>query len=217
MDYTRTLMIKKNVWQKFWREGVSITIYTLNRAQVKKGTNQIHCELWYGYAPNVKYLEVFGRKCYILKDTWKGKNDAKNDKGIFLGYSTKSKAYKCLNTNTKKFVESANVRAGEFVEKNEEWCKNEPKDYKNFAYIYEGEPSTLPKQEKKVFEHQIEEVKSHKEETKHQSKEVELHKEIPRGDETSWTNWATTRRNKIWTCLRKICKKTPCTWSNNWR
>ena len=36
------------------------------------------------------------------------KLDAKSDEGIFLGYSTKRKGYKCLNSNTKKVVESEN-------------------------------------------------------------------------------------------------------------
>lgn len=52
----------------------------------------------------------------ILKDNRDGKLDAKSEKGIFLGYSTRSKAYKCLNSNTNKIVESANVRIDEFVE-----------------------------------------------------------------------------------------------------
>ena len=34
-------------------------------------------------------------------------------KKTFLGYSTRSKAYKCLNTNTNKIVESANVKFDE--------------------------------------------------------------------------------------------------------
>ena len=42
--------------------------------------------------------------------------DAKSDKGIFLGYSTRSKAYKCLNANNEKVVESANVNFDEHVE-----------------------------------------------------------------------------------------------------
>ena len=87
------------------REVVSTPMYTLNRVQVKKCTNVTPIELWYGYAPNVKYFKVFGRKCYILKDNRNEKIDAKSDEGIFLGYSTKIKAYKCLNSNTKKVVE----------------------------------------------------------------------------------------------------------------
>ena len=84
--------------------------------QVKKGTHFTPFELWYGYSPNVKYFKVFGRKCYILKDVRNGKLDAKRKEGLFLGYSTRSKAYKCLNTNSKKIVESANVNFDEYTE-----------------------------------------------------------------------------------------------------
>ena len=56
---------------------------------------------------------MFGCKCYILKDSRNGKFDAKSDEDIFLRYSTRSKAYKCLNTNTNKIVESENVNFDE--------------------------------------------------------------------------------------------------------
>ena len=64
----------------------------------------------------MKHFKVFGRKYYILKYSRNGKFDAKSDEGIFLGYSTRSKAYKCLNTNTNKIVESANVNFDEYIE-----------------------------------------------------------------------------------------------------
>ena len=35
--------------------------------------------------------------------------DPKSDKGIFLGYSTKSRAYKVFNSRTKVMMESINV------------------------------------------------------------------------------------------------------------
>ena len=59
---------------------------------------------------------MFGCECYILKDYRNRKFDAKSDEGIFLGYSTRSKAYKCLIANTKKVVESTNVNFDEHVE-----------------------------------------------------------------------------------------------------
>ena len=86
---------------KYWKEPVSIDVYTLNRIQVKKGTNLTPYELWFGYTPSVKYFKIFGRKFYILKGEKKGKLGAKGEEGILLGYLTRSKAYKCLNTNTK--------------------------------------------------------------------------------------------------------------------
>ena len=75
MDCARTLMMEKNVALKHWREVVSIAIYTLNCVQLKKATHLTPCELWYEYSPNVKYLKVFGSKCYILKDFKNGKLD----------------------------------------------------------------------------------------------------------------------------------------------
>ena len=102
MDCARILIMEKDVSQKYQREPVSTVVYTLNQVQVKKGKTKTSFELQYGYAPNVKYFKVFGSKFYILKDNRNGKLDAKSDEGIFLGYSTKSKAYKCLNSNINK-------------------------------------------------------------------------------------------------------------------
>ena len=70
-------MMEKNVSQKYWREAVSTTIYTMDRVQVKKGTNATPCELWYGYDPNVKYFKFFGGRCYIPKDSRNENLDAK--------------------------------------------------------------------------------------------------------------------------------------------
>jgi hypothetical protein len=42
-----------------------------------------------------------------------GKFDATIDEGIFLGYSTRSKAYRCFNKKMRKNVESTNVKVVE--------------------------------------------------------------------------------------------------------
>ena len=60
IDYARTLMMKKNVELKYWREVVSTAVYTLNRVQVKKGTKVTPFELWYDHSPNVKNFKIFG-------------------------------------------------------------------------------------------------------------------------------------------------------------
>ena len=108
--------MEKNVALKYQREAVSTAVYTLNRVQIKKGTHATPFELWYGHSPNVKYLKIFGSRFYILKDNRKGNLDTKSDEGIFLSYSTRSKAYKCLDVNTNKVVESANVKFDELAE-----------------------------------------------------------------------------------------------------
>ena len=89
----------------------------------------------------MKYFKIFGSKCYIPKDDKSGKFNAKSDEGIFLGYSTRRKAYKCLNINTKKVVESANVNFDEFAEENEIEPAKELEQYRSFIYFYDGIPN----------------------------------------------------------------------------
>ena len=82
----------------------------INRANLRPNTFQTAYELWNGKKPNVKYFRVFGSKCYILRDRESlGKFDSKSDDGIFLGYSTTSRAYRVYNLRTSMFMESANV------------------------------------------------------------------------------------------------------------
>ena len=58
----------------------------------------------------MKYYRVFGSKCYILNDRENPRKfDAKSDEGIFLGYSTNSRAYRVYNKCTKTVMESINV------------------------------------------------------------------------------------------------------------
>ena len=121
-------MIEKNISIKYWKEAINTTVHTLNRVQLKKDTFKTPYELWYGYKPNVIYFKVFGSKCYILKESRKGKLDLKGDEGIFLGYSCKSKAFRCLNLSTHKIIESAHVRIDEFAEKSEQKSNKEPED-----------------------------------------------------------------------------------------
>ena len=99
----------------------------------RKGTHSTPFELWYGYSPNVKYFKVFGSKCYILKDARNGKFDAKSEEGIFLGYSTRSKEYKCLNTNTNKIVESINVNFEEYTKVHDVEPMKNLEEYKSFV------------------------------------------------------------------------------------
>lgn len=58
----------------------------------------------------MKYFKVFESTCYILRDRENlGKFDSKSDEGIFLGYSTRSKAYRVFNKRTSSMKESINV------------------------------------------------------------------------------------------------------------
>ena len=58
----------------------------------------------------MKYFRIFGSTCFMLKDEENvGKFDSRSDEGIFLGYSSTSKAYRVYNKRTMKVMETVNV------------------------------------------------------------------------------------------------------------
>ena len=67
-------------------------------------------ELWKGKKLSVKYFRVSGSRCYVLKDHENlGKFESKSEEGIFLGCSSKSRAYRVYILSSKCMVESINV------------------------------------------------------------------------------------------------------------
>ena len=91
-------------------EAVNTACHTVNRVYFSPGTNKTPYELWKGRKPNVKYFRIFGSTCFILKDKENvGKFDSQSDEGIFLGYSSTSKAYRVYNKRTMKVTEIVNV------------------------------------------------------------------------------------------------------------
>ena len=94
----------------FWGEAAFASITILNQANVQVNSTQTPHELWYGKTPTVKYFKVFGSKCYIKRtDENLGKFEPRADEGILLGYSSRSKGYKCYNIRPGKIVESIDV------------------------------------------------------------------------------------------------------------
>jgi predicted nucleotidyltransferase len=106
----RVMIHAKNMAQHFWGEAVHTACHIINLVFLRPGTTKTPYELWRGKKPTVKYFRVFGSTCYILRDRENlGKFDAKSDVGIFLGYSTTSKASRVYNSRTKIVMESINV------------------------------------------------------------------------------------------------------------
>lgn len=113
-EMDRTMLNEANLPDKHWKEAVHTSVYILNRVQIRVKSTFTPYELWYGKATSIKYFKIFGCKCYIKRDEENlGSFDTKTDEGIFLGYSTQSKAYRCFNNRLKKIVETINVRFDE--------------------------------------------------------------------------------------------------------
>ena len=89
-----------------------------NRIFFRVGIKKTAYEILNGKKPRVKHFRVFGSKCYILNDRENlGKLDVKSDEGIFLGYSTTSRAYRVFNKRTKTVMESINVKIDDTIAK----------------------------------------------------------------------------------------------------
>jgi len=73
--------------------------------------NKTAYELFKGRKPNISYFHQFGCTCYILNNKVHLKKfDAKAQKGIFFGYSERSKAYRLYNSETLRVEESMHVK-----------------------------------------------------------------------------------------------------------
>ena len=117
-EIARVMLLNKNISQKFWGEAVNTSCHIGNRIFFQAGTKKIAYEIWNGKKPKVKYFRVFRSKFYILNDRENLKKfDAKSDEGIFLGYSTTSRAYKVFNKRTKTVMKSINVEIDDAITK----------------------------------------------------------------------------------------------------
>ena len=106
----KAMLYNKNVARNLWGEAVNTACHTVNRVYFRPCTKKTLYELWKGRKPNVKYFRIFGSTCFILKDRENvGKFDSQSDEGIFLGYSSTSKAYQVYNKRTMKVMETVNV------------------------------------------------------------------------------------------------------------
>ena len=104
------MLHNKDVARNLWGEAVNTVCHTVNRVYFRLGTKKTPYKLWKGRKPNVKYVRIFGSTCFILRDRENvGKFDSRSDEGIFLGYSSTSKAYRVYNKRAMKVMETKNV------------------------------------------------------------------------------------------------------------
>ena len=102
----------------FWAEVITTTCYVLNHVLIRPILNKTSYELFCNRIPKVSYFKIFGCKCFILntKDAL-DKFDARSNEGIFVGYSTQSKAYGTFNKKIFTVEESLHVKFDKFLTK----------------------------------------------------------------------------------------------------
>nr|GEV23767.1 hypothetical protein [Tanacetum cinerariifolium] len=94
----------------FWAEAVNTACYVQNRVLVVKPHFKTSYELFKGRSLALSFMRPFG--CYVLilntLDQLR-KFDGKSDEGIFVGYSTTSKAFRVYNIRTRKVEENLHI------------------------------------------------------------------------------------------------------------
>ena len=105
----RTVLNDSKLDDKFWVQAIDTVVFIIKIGFLRNICNITPYKLWKGILDNVKYIKIFGSKCYIKrKDKNLGKFDSHVDEGIFIGYSCKRKEYRCYNLRPNKIVESIN-------------------------------------------------------------------------------------------------------------
>ncbi|XP_016690648.1 uncharacterized protein [Gossypium hirsutum] len=118
MEMTRCMLHEKNLPKGFWGEVANTAVFLQNRISTKAVKDQTPFEAWYGYKPSLKFLRVFGCLCFTcIPQVKRDKLDKKAEAGIFVGYSTVSKAYRVFQPHTGRVIVSRDIY---FVE-NEQW------------------------------------------------------------------------------------------------
>nr|GFC10175.1 retrovirus-related Pol polyprotein from transposon TNT 1-94 [Tanacetum cinerariifolium] len=113
----RTMLTFANLPSFLWAEAIATACFTQNRSIIHKRFDKTLYELVNKRKPNIKFFRVFGCRCYILNDYEDaGKLKAKEDIGVFVGYSKESAAFRIYNKRTRKIHESVNVNFDEISE-----------------------------------------------------------------------------------------------------
>ena len=112
----RSMMNERNIPQTAWVEEIHTVVHILNKEHLRPHSDKTPYELWFGRPASIKHFKVFGSKCYIKNnDENIGKYDDQADEGIFLGYATNSKGYRCYNKRLQKLVDCIDIKVDEEI------------------------------------------------------------------------------------------------------
>lgn len=110
----RTMLIESKVADRFWKEVVHTMVHIQNKCLLRPHEDKTPYELWFRRKTIVRHFKIFNSKCYIKRiEENLGKFEDRADEGIFLSYSSKSKAYRCYNKRIKIMVDSVDIHVDE--------------------------------------------------------------------------------------------------------
>ena len=124
------MICENNLSKYFWSEAINMACYILNHTLIRSTLMKTPYELWKDRKSNLDYFHAFGYRCFIHnngKDNL-SKFDLKSDEGIFLGYSTSSKAFRVFNKRTLVIEETIHVVFEESRDLNDHHREEEEKN-----------------------------------------------------------------------------------------
>nr|GEV50912.1 hypothetical protein [Tanacetum cinerariifolium] len=110
IEATRTMLADSKLPTTVLAEAVNTACYVQNRVLVVKPHFKTTYELFKGRSPALSFMRPFGCHVTILNTLYKlGKFNGKSNEGIFVGYSTISKAFRVYNIRTRKVEENLHI------------------------------------------------------------------------------------------------------------
>nr|GEY03104.1 retrovirus-related Pol polyprotein from transposon TNT 1-94 [Tanacetum cinerariifolium] len=110
IEAARTMLADSKLPTIFWVEAVNTACYVQNRVLVVKPHFKTPCKLFICRSPALSFMRPFGCHVLILNTLDQlRKFDGKSDEGIFVGYSTTSKAFRVYNIRTRKVEENLHI------------------------------------------------------------------------------------------------------------
>jgi len=138
----RCLLMQSNLPRAFWAEAVNTANYIRNRCPSSSLDGRTAFELWNGYVPDVSHFKEFGSQVYTLvRSPNKEKFEPRSKKGIFVGYSDESKAYRIWLPEEKKIDIARDVK---FLEDNKMFNKEEKKSQAEEPDITDKDEIEMP-------------------------------------------------------------------------
>lgn len=109
-ERARCLLFDAGLEKRCWAEACQMATYLRNRTPTASLNFKSPIEVWTNEKANLSLLKLFGCPVMVhIPKTKRKKFDEKSSKMVFVGYDTKAKAYRCLNTETKKVIVSRDV------------------------------------------------------------------------------------------------------------